>query len=503
MKILPTNIIKVLDKQIIATESIESIDLMERAAIALSNAIMERWHNDMPVVIFAGPGNNGGDALAIARFLAENDYAIEVYLFNTANNLSVECQINKQRIEEVSNINFHEITNQFTPPILTRDTLVIDALFGAGLNKPLSGGFAAVVRHINASQATVVSIDIPSGLMGEDNSTNIKANIVRADVTLSLQFPKLAFLFAENESIVGDWDVVDLNIDNDIIDDIETNYNLIDIEEVKSYIKPRSKFSHKGNYGHALLVAGSYGMAGAAVLSAKACMRSGTGILTVHSPYANNCILQTTVPTAIIENDIQEKEWGEYIDTSKYQAIAIGPGIGQSALTEMVLIDQINECQSPMILDADALNIIANNKNLLNNLPEKSILTPHPKEFERLVGKCQNSYERLMKGSELAKSANIYIVLKGAFTTIITPDSKFYFNPTGNAGMATGGSGDVLTGIMLALMAQGYSSEQVCKISTFVHGLAGDLACQKIGDIGMNACDIVSYLHKAFRLISE
>ena len=469
MKIFPSSSIKKLDAYTIEHEPIASIDLMERAAQALTKAITERWDITTPVTVFAGPGNNGGDALAVARMLAEKEYKVEAYLFNPKGELSADCQTNKELVEMMDNVKFSEVSTQFVPPTLTMDHLVVDGLFGSGLNKPLSGGFAAVVKYINASPATVVAIDIPSGLMGEENTFNVKANIIHAHLTLSLQLPKLAFLF----------------------------------EEIHALIKPRSPFSHKGNFGHALLIAGSYGMAGASVLAARACMRSGVGLLTVHAPMRNNDILQISVPEAIVELDASDSCFAFPTDTDDYQAVGIGPGIGRSEETEAALLEQLSGCQTPLVLDADALNILANHRHALTTLPKGSILTPHPKELERMVGKCQNSYERLMKACELARTAKVHIILKGAYSAIITPSGKCYFNSTGNPGMATAGSGDVLTGVVLALLTQGYPAEEAAKIGTYVHGLAGDFARKKQGVIGMTAGDIVNYLPMAWRLVSE
>ena len=277
MKIFPSSSIKKLDAYTIENEPIASIDLMERAATVLTKAITDRWNTETPVTIFAGPGNNGGDALAVARMMAEKGYKIEVFLFNTKGELSPDCQTNKELVEMMEEVKFHEISTQFVPPALTPDHLVIDGLFGSGLNKPLSGGFAAVVKYINSSPAMVVAIDIPSGLMGEENTFNVKANIIRADVTFSLQLPKLAFLFAENTEFVGEWEVLDIQLSEDGIEEMETNYEMLEIEEIRSLIKPRKQFAHKGNFGHALLIAGSKGMAGASVLAARACLRSGVG----------------------------------------------------------------------------------------------------------------------------------------------------------------------------------------------------------------------------------
>lgn len=503
MKIFPSSSIKKLDAYTIEHEPIASIDLMERAATALTKAITERWNTETPVTVFAGPGNNGGDALAVSRMMAEKGYKMEVFLFNPKGDLSPDCRTNKELVEMMEEITFHEISTQFVPPALTPDHLVIDGLFGSGLNKPLSGGFAAVVKYINSSPAIVVSIDIPSGLMGEENTFNVKSNIVHADVTLSLQLPKLAFLFAENAEFVGEWDILDIQLSEEGIEETETNYEMMELEDIRSLIKPRRQFAHKGNFGHALLIAGSKGMAGASVLSARACLRSGVGLLTIHAPICNNDILQTTVPEAMVETDVSESYFAVPTDTDDYQAIGIGPGLGKNEETETALIEQLEHSQTPTVVDADALNILANHRHTLTHLPKGSILTPHPKELERLTGKCQDSYERLTKACELAREANVHIILKGAYSVVITPDGRCFFNPTGNPGMATGGSGDVLTGVILALLAQGYPAEDAAKIGTYIHGLAGDIAQKKQGMIGLIASDIVTCLPTAWRLVSE
>lgn len=503
MKIFPTLSIKALDAYTIEHEPIASIDLMERAAQALAAAIAERWTADTPLTIFAGPGNNGGDALAVARLLAARGYKMEVYLFNTKGTLSPDCEANKKRLEGVPGIDFHEVTSQFVPPLLTAEHVVVDGLFGSGLNKALSGGFAAVVKYINASPATVVAIDIPSGLMGEDNTYNVLSNIIRADLTLSLQLPKLAFLFAENEPFVGEWQLLDIGLSEEAIEETATDFHLLEPEDMPRLLKPRGRFAHKGNFGRALLIAGSQGMAGASVLASRACLRSGVGLLTVHVPYCNNTIVQTAVPEAMTELDISDTCFASSTDTDDYQAVAIGPGLGKSAETEAALLEQIDSCQTPMVVDADALNLLGEHRSYIGKLPKGSILTPHPKELERLVGKCQNSYERLVKACELAKTAGVHIILKGAYSVVVTPAGKCYFNPTGNPGMATGGSGDVLAGVVLALLAQGYDAERSACLATYVHGLAGDIACKKQGMIGMTAGDIVACLPLAWRMLDD
>ena len=503
MKILTSSQLKELDKYTIAHEPIASIDLMERAAIALTNAIIRRWDKSFKMVVFAGPGNNGGDALAVARMLSQRGYHVEVFLFNTKGKLSEECQTNLERLKMCGSVYFTEISTQFDPPELTESHVVIDGLFGSGLNKPLSGGFAAVVKYINASKAQVAAIDIPSGLMGEDNTYNIRQNIVHADVTLSIQLPKLSFLFPENEDVVGEWELLDICLKQSYIDATASPFSILGEEVIRPIIKPRKRFAHKGSFGHGLLIAGSYGMAGASILSAKACLRSGIGLLTVHTPIHNHDILQISVPEAIVQTDIHERYFAQPTDLSRYKAIAIGPGLGQEEDTALAMMEQIQGSNLPIILDADAINILSTHRNWLSRLPKRCILTPHLGELERLIGKCMDTYERLTKVKELAAYLQSYIIVKGAWTTIVTPEGEYFFNPTGNPGMATGGSGDVLTGILLALVAQGYSREEACKLGVYIHGLAGDIAAEEMTETGMISSDIINALPNAWKKIRQ
>lgn len=502
MKIFRGTDIKALDTYTIKNEPIESIALMERVARALTDSLTKRWSEETPIIVFAGPGNNGGDALAVARLLSGKGYKVSVYLFNTLNSLSADCEANRDRLPD--KVALTEVISEFTPPILTAGHLVIDGLFGSGLNKPLNGGFAAVVKYINASSATVVSIDLPSGLMCENNSYNIKGHIIQADLTLTLQFPKLSFLFAENEEFVGEWKIIDIHLSKEGMEQTPSAYSIIESTDIRQMMRPRRRFAHKGDFGHALLVAGSYGMAGASILASQACLRSGVGKLTTHVPARNAAIVQTAVPEAMLEIDSHERFFATPVEQMEdYSAVGIGPGLGQAEETDLILFYTLNNCQAPLVLDADALNILAQHRNKLMTLPAGTILTPHPKELERLIGKNPNSYERLGKAAELAASIRCYIVLKGAWTAILTPDKRCFFNPTGNVGMATAGSGDVLTGILVGLLAQGYSPEEACLIGTYVHGMAGDIAAKSVGTIGMTAGDIVRSLPEAWNMIEK
>ncbi|MCR4602339.1 MAG: NAD(P)H-hydrate dehydratase [Prevotella sp.] len=500
MKIFTATQIHELDNYTIEHEPIKPVDLMERAARAITTAIISRWSREIPVVIFAGPGNNGGDALAVARMLINQNYQVQTYLFNISGKLSAECAENKQRlITHKGHPLFTEVTQEFDPPTLEQGMLVVDGLFGSGLNKPLAGGFASLVKYINASKAQVVSIDVPSGLMTEDNSYNVRANIIHATVTLTLHQLKLSYLFPEYQQFIGHLQILDIGLSTEGIDKIDATYSILEHNDVCSLLKPRSPFAHKGSMGHALLVAGSYGMAGAAILAARACMRAGAGKLTIHTPRRNISILQTAIPEAVLHADREETIFSEGLATDHFQALAIGPGIGTAEQTAIAMIAQIRRAQCPIVADADALNILALRHAWLQQLPKDIILTPHPGELERLEGQCTDSYERLSKARQLSERLHAYVILKGHYTAICLPDGHVLFSSTGNAGMATAGSGDVLTGILLGLLARGYEQREACILGVYLHGLAGDLAAADLGQESLMASDIISHLPRAFR----
>ena len=504
MKIFTRAQIQELDNYTIEHEPIKSIDLMERSARVLTRAITERWPKSVPVVVFAGPGNNGGDALAVARMLMEQDYQVQTYLFNITGHLSADCAENKQRLSDKKGLPLYiEVKQEFDPPRLEKGMLVVDGLFGSGLNKPLAGGFASLVKYINASQAEVVSIDVPSGLMTEDNTYNVSTNIVKATQTLTLGQLKLSFLFAENQTYVGELRILDINLSKEGIAKMEAHYTFLEEENVRALYRPRHPFAHKGQMGRALVIAGCYGMAGAAILTTKACLRAGAGKVTVHSPKRNVPILQTAVPEAVLSIDREETIFTEGVATEDFNAVGIGPGLGTSEQTAITLIAQLRRTQCPLVVDADALNILANRRAWLQQLPKGIILTPHPKELDRMEGKCVDSYERLTKARELAERLQGYVILKGHHTAICMPDGHVVFNSTGNAGMATAGSGDVLTGIITALLARGYERPAACMLGVYLHGLAGDLAAAELGEESLMASDIINYLPKAFLRIQK
>ncbi len=499
MKILTGSQIKELDKYTIEHEPIASIDLMERAARALTQAITEIWTQTTPFVVFAGPGNNGGDALAVARMLAEKGYAVDVFLFNTHGQLSEECERNRDRVVNEGIVRrFTEITTNFDPPKLAHPTVVIDGLFGSGLNKPLTGGFASLVRYINQSPVKVVSIDMPSGLMTEDNTNNTPNAIIKADLTLTLQMKKLCMFFADCQQFLGKVRVLDIKLSKAYIENVPAGYATISSRYVRQQMLQRDDFANKGTMGSALIIAGSYGMAGAAVLATRACMRSGAGKVTALTPRCNYNIMQVSAPEAITRLD-SEDYYSEAVATDEFDAVGIGPGLGREEGSALALMSQLQQTTCPTVLDADALNMLGSHGTWISQLPDNVIMTPHPKELERLVGSaCHSDYERLCAAKELAENLRAYIILKGHYSALCLPDGDVIFNTTGNSGMATAGSGDVLTGLVTGLLARGYSRKNACLTAMYLHGMAGDIAAQKKGKECMVASDIIEALPQAF-----
>nr|MBP7472484.1 NAD(P)H-hydrate dehydratase [Prevotella sp.] len=505
MKIFTSTQIKELDKYTIENEPVTSIALMERAAKALTDSIKDRWNNDTHVIVFAGPGNNGGDALAVARMLAEYDYHVEVFLFNVHNHLSDDCEINKQRLIEGNKTKkFTEITLNLDLPKLTADTLIIDGLFGSGISKPLTGGFAIMVKYINQSPAKVVSIDIPSGLMCEDNTFNEKENIIKADLTLTLQQKKLSMLFDDNQEFIGELKVLDINLSQEYINNTESTFNIITEDDIRPLLHQRGDFVNKGDMGNAFIIAGSYGMSGAAILASRSCLRSGVGKVTVHTPKSNYDIMQISVPEAVLQIDKEGTCFTEAVDASSFDAVCIGPGIGKQEITANALFSQIRRTTCPLLLDADAINLVSTHRSWLQQLPTGMILTPHPREFDRLSGEESNGcYERLHKAQDTAQHLGCYIILKGHYSALCLPDGNVIFNSTGNSGMATAGSGDVLSGIITAFLAKGYSQKDACLLGMYIHGRAGDLAAKELGKESLIASDIIKYLPQAFNSLGN
>jgi NAD(P)H-hydrate epimerase len=501
MKLFETRQIAEIDKYTIENEPISDVGLMERASLQMTNWLVQHFSTDEKLMFFAGPGNNGGDALAMARQIADLGFICEVYLLDFGKELKGAPKINWERLEKQGKVKLVKIRTLNDFPEITETDVILDGVFGSGLSRPLDNLAAELVKKLNQHENPIVSIDIPSGLMGEDNSANNLENIIRADYTLTLQFPKISFLFSENEPYVGEWIVLPIGLHPVGIKNTISPYVLLEQDDICEKLPVRSKFDHKGTYGHALLIAGSYGKMGAAVLSSKACLRAGTGLLTVHVPHIGYQIIQTAVPEVMANVDRHDSIFTEFPDLLSYDAIGIGPGLDKKINTQKAFSDLLEAVKVPMVIDADGLNILSQHPEWLNKLPAETILTPHPGEFKRLVGVTQNSFDALQAQINFSKKYNCVVVLKGAHTSITDPNGSVYFNSTGNPGMATAGSGDVLTGIILGLLAQGVSSVDAAICGVYLHGLAGDVAIKEKAEAALIAGDIIENLGKAYQIL--
>jgi hydroxyethylthiazole kinase-like uncharacterized protein yjeF len=501
MEILSAGQIRAWDEYTMQHEPISSIDLMERAATAALAWLEKNGYSGRSVSIFCGKGNNGGDGLALARLLTALDNIVTVYILEFGHLGTADFQINLARLHLAPvEVRFIQGPEHFyaIPP----GEVLIDALLGSGLNRQLDGVTAQLVNHLNQSGAEIIAIDIPSGLFVDSSS---KENVViHATHTLSFQCFKPAFLMPENETALGQIHILDIGLHPAYLTMVAGESELLDPAIIHAIFKPRKNFANKGNFGHALLIAGGYGKIGAAVLSGRACLRSGTGMLTCKVPGCGYSILQSVVPEAMILVDADERVHTNVPDDlAPYSVIGVGPGIGTDPRTVTFLGELLRRCKKPMVVDADALNIISGNPALFADLPPYSILTPHPKEFERLFGPSANDYARLEKAREAAKTHQCIIVLKGHYTFIAMPGGKSYFNSTGNPGMAKGGSGDVLTGILTALLSQSYSPGESALLGVYLHGLAGDLAALSSSQESMLPSDLTEHLGVAFRHIQQ
>lgn len=504
MKIFTNDDIRAIDRYTIDEEGVSSRELIKRVADGVTTEIMGRWRPSKPVVVFAGPGNNGADALAVARQLGEAGYKVDVLLFNiNGNSLSRDCRLCRDDLADVPGVHLTEIVNSMKIIDITRNHLVIDGLFGSGLRGSLEGGFKSLVRFINEAHATVVSIDVPSGLSADWNPLSVNRDIVHANLTIAIQFPRISFLMADNEELVGEWKVIDIGLSRKAINATETKFHYITEYDINRLLRPRQEFSSKADFGSALLIAGSYGMMGAAVMACRGALRSGAGKVTVHAPKCGNMVLQTSVPECMFEADRNDLAFTEWTPRFQPDAIGMGPGLGTQEATVKAVETIVKTWKKPLVIDADALNCIARRPALLNSLPRMSIITPHAGEFDRLFGEQPTAESRLLKAVEMARQYNIIIVLKGRYTATVRPDGRVYFNSTGCPAMATPGSGDVLTGIITSLAAQGYHPELAALIGVFVHGFAGQVAAEDHGAYGVTAGDIADNTGRAIKELMD
>ncbi|MFN5324960.1 MAG: NAD(P)H-hydrate dehydratase [Bacteroidota bacterium] len=491
-----------MDAYTMANEPILSIDLMERAALACTHWIERNLSNQNTIIAFCGPGNNGGDGLAIVRILLQKGWNASAILLKSKDSISPDCKTNLDRLANSFPDRINIITKANQLPRLNGYPIIIDAIFGTGFKGVTQGLEADAIAQINQSGAEVISIDTPSGLCSNKTSFINDNKIVIPKNTLTFQFLKPALIVPENMPKTGKVHVLDIGLMESGLNTDDKKSELVDLLLLNKFIKNRALEGHKGMFGHAVLMAGGPGKAGAGLLSGNACLRSGCGLLSMVVPHGENSIFQTGLPMAMT---IQYNEHSTPLCIpDKTTAVAIGPGIGTSSDTQSIVSNLLNMWRKPAILDADAINLISQNPMLKALVPAGSLLTPHVGEFDRLVGASNNDFDRWEKQINLSKETGWYILLKGAFSKITTPEGHTYVNPTGNSGMAKGGSGDVLTGLLVGLNARGYSIEESAILGAYLHGLSGDLAALDLGQEAMHAGDLVDYIPKAWNsLLSE
>lgn len=494
--LLDTAQLKAWDQFTIDTEPIASIALMERASCAFVEQLVKDYPDpDQEVIVVCGPGNNGGDGLAIARILHQrHSKNVTVWLNFNKRTLSPETSENLERLQSISGISIIEPVEEF--PAIANGCLVVDAMFGTGLNRSLAGTDLKVVVYLNELSVARVSVDVPSGMTLNGMPGGA---VFRAEKTYTFQCPKLPFLLNGAGQYAGQWKVLEIGLHDAYLSTLEVPLAVRGVS-----LKPRARFSHKGTYGHALIVAGSKGKLGAAILATRAALRSGAGLVTVRVPGCGYEVLQSAAPEAMVETD-PGHDWHTLPGTvDGYQAIGIGPGLGQASGTVQMLTELLQQAAAiPVVMDADALNILAANPQLWPLVPEGTVLTPHPKEFERLFGSSKDAYERSVLASDMAKDKKVFIVLKDAYTQIACPDGRVYYSMSGNPGMATGGSGDVLTGLLAGLIAQHGRSNEVIAAGVWIHGRAGDLAMQQYSAPSMLAGDVIAHIGMVYQEITD
>ncbi len=501
IKIFHTEQIRQADAYTIKHAPVSSIHLMERAAKAFTEQLLQDYPDKcIPKCIVCGNGNNGGDGLAIARMLLSKGHKANIYIL-PAKRYSNDFSKNLQRLSVKHKKHIHTVQSADFIDSIPEHAILVDAILGTGLNAPLQKDtiqYQVIAKLNQRTSLKVISVDTPSGLFCDAHTNGIA---VKASKTYTFQFPKPAFLLPENGNYVNDFTILDIGLHPDYIASTPTSLYYLTRDDISQRIHSRKKYSHKGIFGHAAIAAGSFGKMGAAVLAGKSALRAGCGLVTLHIPACGYSIMQTSFPEAMCTTDKHDQQLSTFPTDEKYDAIAIGPGIGTHSSTTKALELFLKAYQQPVVLDADALNILSKKKNLLKSLPKRSILTPHPKEFERLAGKWQNDFERLALQQTFSKKYQVIVILKGAHTSISDTNGDVYFNSTGNPGMASGGSGDVLTGILAGLLAQRYTPEESAMIAVYLHGLAGDKALQQQSMESLIASDIIDNIGNAFNEI--
>lgn len=497
MKILSPQQIREADKATIKNFPISSIDLMEKAASKCYDWISEKFPDrSQQIHVFCGMGNNGGDGLVISRLLLGKGFQVNTYLICFSEKRSTDFSVNLKRLTEMKP-HIKEIRQRSDFPSIDQKDLVIDAVFGMGLKRSPTGFTKDCIQHINSCSSTVIAIDIPSGLFAQSEVQDREA-VIHSKYTLSFQCPKLAFMLSDHQDYIENWNILDIELDHDYLASVDTSYHWVDHDFVANFIKKRQRFSHKGTYGHSLIIGGSFGKVGAIILASKASLKVGSGLVSSYIPKCGYTAMQTNIPEVMVEVD-DDKYLQFFNVKTKPDAIGIGPGLGTHIKTKKGFVEFVLQCKLPLVIDADGLNIISEFKDLLNIIPKEAILTPHPKEFERLVGSWNNDYEKLEKQLSLSSRLQCVVVLKGAYTSIAS-QGQLFFNSTGNPGLATAGSGDVLTGIITGLLSQGYTSLQAAILGVYIHGRAADLAIASSESVeSLIASNCIDYFGKVFQ----
>ena len=496
MHILSAEQHRSLDEATLQADGISSLQLMERAATAWAQRFTVLYPDqERKITVLAGPGNNGGDGLVIARLLRFETYNVSAMLASIAP-ASPDNKANLRRAKDVG-VPIRTLHENDDLPDFPLGSIVIDALFGTGLSRPIEGYWARLIEHLNGQDVLRVAVDLPSGLLADRHSNGA---IVKAQCTLSLGYPKLALFSPANTRFLGRWELVAFQLADGFAGRLDAPNRMLDEEQVAGLLKERHANDHKGTFGHALLVAGAFGKMGAAVISARAVLRAGAGLVTTHIPRAGYEIMQISFPEAMCSVDEHRYHFTSITEAlTPYDTIGIGPGLGTDESTRKGLFKILGDYHKPMVVDADALNILSRDADRLSSLPDGSVLTPHPKEFERLFGETEDDFSRWELQRAKARELGVVILLKTGYTTIATPDGTLYFNTTGNPGMGTGGTGDALTGIITGLLAQSYPAVDAARLGVYLHGLAGDLAAADLEQESLLAEDVVSHLGKAFR----
>ena len=498
LKILSGNDIKNLDLYTIEKQNITSLDLMDRAVDVFVKWYTLNYSSKESINIFCGVGNNGGDGLLASCILKDKGYNVRVYFVGDVNKLSEECLYHLKSTEKKDiEVNY---LNSISDNKIYNSDVIIDAIFGSGLSRKLDESTSKYVDYINSRNSVIISIDIPTGMPSE---LFIKSNFIRSDFTLTFQLPKLSFYLPEYSNYTGEVIVLDIGLEKEFINNSDCIAYFIQESDIKNKIQLRSNNSHKGNFGHGLIISGSRGKMGACVLALKAALKSGIGLLTCYTAKKGEIIIQTSVPEAMTIIDKEMDVISSFPPLDPYSVVGIGPGLGTLSLTQKMLIDFFNNVNVPVVIDADAINIIASNKEILNSIPKNSVLTPHPKEFKRLVGEYADSSKRIELQKELSKKYKVNILVKGAYSTMTNSSGELFINSTGNPGMATGGSGDVLTGIITGLIGRGYSPFDAMIIGVFIHGYAGDISKGELGEESLMASDLIDNLPKSFKKIID